>query len=151
MGTAHPPRTEPPSLAPGHPLLQGSHSAVRDVPLVLAHPRFRMAHIARREFLELGAAGLACVASGCRTGGPTGARRGLAGPAIAPFALQEATVADLQRGMESGKYTAHALCEYYLARIDDLDRRGPAPRSLLETNPAPPPIAPTLQTERTAK
>src|SRR5438309_4276165 len=110
-----------------------------------------MAHITRREFLELGAAGLACVASGCRTAGPTGARRGLAGPAIAPFALQEATVADLQEGMESGKYTAHALCEYYLARIEDLDGRGPTLRSVIETNPDALRIARELDAERKTK
>src|SRR5207253_5286173 len=64
--------------------------------------------ITRREFLEVSAAaGLACVAgAACRTAAPAGRARGLAGPAIAPFALQEATVADLQQGMESGKYTA---------------------------------------------
>jgi len=45
--------------------------------------------ITRRDFLELGAAaGLACVANAaCRSAGPAGAARGLAGPAIPPFAL----------------------------------------------------------------
>src|SRR5438477_175649 len=137
MGTAHLPRTEPPSLAPRHPLLQGSHSAVRDVPLLLAHPRFRMAQITRRECLELGAAaGVASVAgAACRTAGVPGALPGLPGPAIPPFALQEATLTDLERGLESGKYTAHALCENYLGRIEDLDRRGPTLRSIIEINP----------------
>src|SRR5438093_12914783 len=67
-------------------------------------PEVRMplvpADISRREFLELGAAaGLACATSaGCRTGVPAATTRGLAGPAIPPFALQEATIADLRRG-----------------------------------------------------
>src|SRR5204863_248739 len=92
-----------------------------------------MAHITRREFLQLGAAaGVASVAgAACRTAGVPGALPGLAGPAIPAFALQEATLADLERGLESGKYTAHALCESYLARIDDLDRRGPMLRAAL--------------------
>src|SRR2546422_69537 len=109
--------------------------------------------ITRREFLEVGAAaGLACVAgAACRTAAPAGRARGLAGPAIAPFALQEATVADLQQGMESGKYTAHALCEYYLARSEDLDGRGPMLRSVIETNPDALRIAPELDVERTTK
>ena len=96
-----------------------------------------MAHITRREFLELGAAaGFASVAgAACRTAGVPGALPGLPGPAIPPFALQEATLADLERGLESGKYTAHALCESYLARIDDLDRRGPTLRSIIDINP----------------
>ena len=109
--------------------------------------------ITRREFLEVGAAaGLACVAgAACRTAAPAGRARGLAGPAIAPFALQEATVADLQEGMESGKYTAHALCEYYLARIEDLDGRGPMLRSVIETNPDALRIAQQLDAERKTK
>src|SRR5213083_388062 len=109
--------------------------------------------ITRREFLELGAgAGLACMAgAACRTAGPVGPARGLAGPAIPPFALQEATLADLARGIESGKYTAHSLCEYYLARIDDLDRRGPTLRSVIETNPDALRIARELDAERKTK
>ena len=109
--------------------------------------------ITRREFLELGAgAGLACMAgAACRTAGPVGPARGLAGPAIPPFALQEATLADLARGIESGKYTAHSLCEYYLARIDDLDRRGPTLRSAIETNPDALRIARELDAERKTK
>src|SRR2546430_17015985 len=77
--------------------------------------------------------------------------RGLAGPAIPPFALQEATLVDLARGIESGKYTAHSLCEYYLARIDDLDRRGPTLRSVIETNPDALRIAAELDAERKTK
>ena len=111
-----------------------------------------MAHITRREFLELGAAaGVASVAgAACRTRLP-GPRPGLPGPAIPPFALQEATLADLERGLESGKYTAHALCESYLARIDDLDRRGPMLRSVIETNPDALSSADELDAERKAK
>ena len=112
-----------------------------------------MAHITRREFLELGAAsGFASVAgAACRTAGVPDALPGLAGPAIPPFALQEATLADLERGLESGKYTAHALCESYLARIDDLDRRGPTLRSVIETNPDALSSADELDAERKAK
>ena len=112
-----------------------------------------MAHITRREFLQLGAAaGVASVTgAACRTAGAPGALPGLPGPAIPPFALQEATLADLGRGMESGKYTAHSLCESYLARIDDLDRRGPTLRSVIETNPDALSSADELDAERKAK
>src|SRR5438034_376511 len=111
------------------------------------------ADISRREFLELGAAaGLACATSaGCRTGVPAATTRGLAGPAIPPFALQEATIADLQAGMQSGKYTARGLCEYYLTRIDELDGRGPALHSIIETNPEALTTAEQLDSERRAK
>jgi len=111
------------------------------------------ADITRREFLELGAAaGLACAASaGCRTGAPAAMTRGLTGPAIPPFALQEATIADLQAGMQSGKYTARGLCEYYLTRVDELDGRGPALHSVIETNPETLTTAEQLDTERKTK
>jgi len=111
------------------------------------------ADITRREFLELGAAaGLTCVASaGCRTGAPAAATRGLTGPAIPPFALQEATIADLQAGMQSGKYTARGLCEYYLTRVDELDGRGPALHSVIETNPEALTTAEQLDAERKTK
>jgi amidase len=109
--------------------------------------------IGRREFLELGAAaGLAAaVGAACRSAAPSGMASGLAGPRIAPFALQEATIADLQAGMEGGKYTAHAVTEYYLARIDELDRRGPAVHAVIETNPDALRIAAALDAERRAK
>src|SRR5947207_14003278 len=96
-----------------------------------------MAHITRREFLQLGAAaGVASVAgAACRTAGVPGALPGLPGPAIPPFALQETTLADLERGLERGKYTAHALCESYLPRSDDLDRRGPTLRTIIDSHP----------------
>src|SRR3954465_300319 len=42
------------------------------------------------------------------------------------FELEEATIAGLQDGMKSGKYTARRLVEMYLARIDEVDRQGPA-------------------------
>src|SRR5216110_934085 len=111
------------------------------------------ADITRREFLELGAAaGLTCVASaGCRTGAPAAATRGLTGPAIPPFALQEATIADLHAGMQSGKYTARGLCEYYLTRVDELDGRGPALHSVIETNPEALTTAEQLDAERKTK
>jgi len=111
------------------------------------------ADITRREFVELGAAaGLACAASaGCRTGAPAAMTRGLTGPAIPPFALQEATIADLQAGMQSGKYTARGLCEYYLTRVDELDGRGPALHSVIETNPEALTTAEQLDTERKTK
>jgi amidase len=64
------------------------------------------------------------------------------------FDLEEATIADLQRRMETGKDTARSLAEKYLARIDALDRRGPSLRSILETNPDTLTIADQLDAER---
>ena len=65
-----------------------------------------------------------------------------------PFELHEATVAELQEGMESGQLTARAITEMYLARIEALDRQGPELRSIIETNPEAFSIADQLDAER---
>jgi amidase len=67
-----------------------------------------------------------------------------------PFDLAEATIADLQEGMHSGTWTARALAEKYLARIEAVDRGGPALRSVIETNPDALAIADALDRERKA-
>jgi amidase len=64
--------------------------------------------------------------------------------------LDEATIAGLQEGMRSGKYTARHLCELYLARIEAIDRRGPTLRAVIEMNPDALTIAGQLDQERKA-
>ena len=64
------------------------------------------------------------------------------------FDLEEATVADLQQRMTSGRETARSLVEKYLQRIDAIDRQGPALHSIIETNPDALAIADRLDTER---
>ena len=56
-------------------------------------------------------------------------------PARPPFELEEATIADLQQRMQSGRATARSLAEQYLAWIEAIDRNGPTLRSVLELNP----------------
>src|SRR5690349_4852449 len=68
-----------------------------------------------------------------------------------PFDLEEATIADLQQRMQSGRDTARSLTEKYLARIDAIDRRGPALHSVIETNPNALSIADELDAERRAR
>src|SRR5262245_2179663 len=75
-------------------------------------------------------------------------------PAAAPiktFELDELTLADLQDGMKAGKFTARSLAEKYLARIEAVDRHGPAVNSVIEVNPDALAIADTLDRERKAK
>ncbi|HZP49115.1 MAG TPA: amidase [Vicinamibacterales bacterium] len=67
------------------------------------------------------------------------------------FDLEEATIAELQQRMQSGRETAHSLVEKYLARIDEIDRRGPALHSVIETNPDALRIADELDAERKAR
>jgi len=70
---------------------------------------------------------------------------------VKPFELDEITIADLQDGMKSGKYTARSLVERYSARIDEIDKHGPSINSVLELNPDALSIATSLDDERKAK
>src|SRR5258707_9878932 len=69
-------------------------------------------------------------------------------PSRAMFTLEEATIAELQQRMQSRRETARSLAEQYIARIDAVDRRGPALRSVLEVNPDALAIADRLDAER---
>jgi amidase len=70
---------------------------------------------------------------------------------VKPFELDELTIADLQDGMKSGKFTARSLVEKYSARIDEIDKHGPALNSVIEMNPDALSIADRLDEERKAK
>ncbi|HEX5736403.1 MAG TPA: amidase [Blastocatellia bacterium] len=72
-------------------------------------------------------------------------------PAIKPFELEEVSIAELQRGMQSGKYSARSIAEKYLERIEEIDKRGPAINSVIEINPEAIEIADALDRERKAK
>ncbi|HTS03614.1 MAG TPA: amidase, partial [Thermoanaerobaculia bacterium] len=75
----------------------------------------------------------ASVASGIAAAAPSRAAGAAPVPSgDRPFDLAEATIADLQEGMRSGKWSARALAEKYLARIDAVDAAGPSLRSVLE-------------------
>jgi amidase len=101
--------------------------------------------------LRIAAAGLLLAAAACAPApGPTPPVPVPAEAAAAPFALEEATVAELQEGMRSGRLTSRAITEAYLARIEALDRRGPALHSMLDLNPDALAIADSLDAERRA-
>jgi amidase len=67
------------------------------------------------------------------------------------FDLEEATVADLQARMQSGRETSRSLVDKYLARIDAIDRSGPTLHSVIEINPDAQSIADALDAERKTK
>ena len=67
------------------------------------------------------------------------------------FELDEITVAELQEGMTSGRFTAHSITEKYLARMDAIDKHGPAINSVIEVNPDALGIAKELDKERKQK
>jgi amidase len=70
---------------------------------------------------------------------------------VKTFELDEITIADLQDGMQSGKFTARSLAEKYTARIEEIDKHGPAINSVLELNPDALAIADSLDRERKVK
>ena len=65
-----------------------------------------------------------------------------------PFDLEEATIADLQSAMASGKRTARSITQLYLNRIAALDRKGPTLRHVIEVNPDALAVAESLDRER---
>ena len=70
---------------------------------------------------------------------------------VRSFELDEITIDQLQDGMKSGKYTAQAITEKYLARIEEIDKQGPAINSVIEVNPDAAEIAESLDRERKQK
>jgi amidase len=97
----------------------------------------------RRHFLE----------AGLSAGVAAGALAGAAAPAadVPSFELDGLTIADLQDGVQSGKWAARSLVEKYLARIEAIDRQGPALRSVIEVNPDALALAEALDRERKDK
>ena len=65
--------------------------------------------------------------------------------------LQEATIAQLQAAMASGRLSAQTLVDRYVDRIKRLDRGGPHVNSVLEVNPDAQDIAEQLDKERKQK
>src|SRR5215469_3661243 len=70
-----------------------------------------------------------------------------------PSELDEITLAELQAGLKSGKFTAHLLTEKYLQRIAALDRdkQGPRLNSVIELNHDAEAIAAELDREYRSK
>ena len=66
------------------------------------------------------------------------------------FELEEITVAQMQQAMEEDRYTAEAITRLYLARIEKIDKAGPALNSIIELNPDALSIAQKLDEERAA-
>lgn len=99
---------------------------------------------ARREFLRSALVGGIAAALA-----PAGSEAAYSDPP--PFDLNEVTIPQLQQGMQSGAYTARALTEKYLARIDAVDKRGPGINSVIEVNPDAVATAEALDRERKEK
>jgi len=113
----------------------------------------------RRRFLRAGAlAGLGALSAPAlaRAGAALSPAEAALTPAgesaasAAAFDLEEATAAALQEAMRAGRLTSKRVTEKYLERIEEVDRRGPALRSVIEVNPEAVEIAEALDRERRA-
>src|SRR6476661_2327490 len=107
----------------------------------------------RRDFVRAGALAGAMALRGKPLGAetPDGGVESITRPerfVISPFDLEEATIVDLQAGMSSGRMTSHSITQQYMARIEELDRKGPTLRHVLEVNPNALAIADSLDRER---
>ena len=97
----------------------------------------------RRRFLQASAMAIVAPALGSSSAA--------ASQTLKPFELEETTIADLQEAMKAGKYTARQVAEMYLARIEAVDKNGPAINSVIEINPDARSIADALDRERKEK
>lgn len=109
-----------------------------------------MSSFTRRALLKAGVAGGALAAAG-----PLAALPASAGTETAAspgsFELEEVPIAQLQAGLASGQYTAVSLVDQYLSRIEQLNRKGPELRAVIEVNPDAHAIADALDAERKQK
>lgn len=109
----------------------------------------------RRKFilnstLALSSLSIFPILSGCKSGGDE-KKVQAGGESGTGFRWDEATVASLQKSMESGELTAVELTRAYLKRIDEIDRNGPALKAVIEINPDAIAIATQLDEERKNK
>lgn len=70
---------------------------------------------------------------------------------VPAFELDEATIANLQTAMSTGKLSGVDLLQTYMGRLDDVDRRGPQLSCVIEINPDALATAYALDQERQKK
>ena len=105
----------------------------------------------RRSFIQTGVISGVVAAVAPMSGSAATASSGDSSVDVPSFELDEITIAELQQGMESGKLTAHSIAEKYLARIEAIDKAGPALHAVIEANPDALAIADALDRERKEK
>jgi amidase len=71
-------------------------------------------------------------------------------PFVDEFALNELSINDLQKKMQSGEYTSEAITQLYLDRIQAIDKNGPHLNAVIEINPDALTIAKSMDQERKA-
>jgi amidase len=64
------------------------------------------------------------------------------------FELDELTITQLQKSLQTGESTSQSLVGKYIDRINEIDKQGPAVNSVIEVNPEAEAIAAALDEER---
>ncbi|MEA2176185.1 MAG: amidase [Blastocatellia bacterium] len=108
----------------------------------------------RREFLQASVMGGALALTGVsltRAEASAGGVPPSMKTSVSSFELEEMTIADLQKSMQTGKLSSRSITSKYLSRIEDVDKRGPTINSVIELNPDALEIAEVLDKERKAK
>ncbi len=112
----------------------------------------------RRAFLRTSLLGTAAIAAGAaakpavaREEAARASSAGVFSGDVPAFELDEVTISDLQDAMKSGKMTSRSITEKYLARIDQVDKKGPALNAIIELNPDALSIADAMDAERKEK
>lgn len=103
----------------------------------------------RRRFLTYAAVGAAATLALPLVGSHAEAQT--QSPEVPPFELEEATLGDMQAAIDSGRHTSVSLTQAYLARIEAVDKGGPAVNAVIELNPDAIAIADSLDRERREK
>lgn len=123
--------------------------------ILIMNKKNRQIRGSRRSFLKSSLAGGAAAASIGPLYPALAAAREISRPTetsdVKPFELDEITISDLQDGMKSGEFTPRSLVEKYSARIDEIDKHGPAVNAIIEMNPDALAIADALDQERKSK
>jgi amidase len=114
-------------------------------------PTINCSSLQRRRFLQISALAGVSVAISPALADARDVACPVQPPEIKPFELDEITIADLQAGMVSGKFSVRSITEKYLARIEEIDKHGPTINSVIEINPDALAIADALDKERKAQ
>ena len=107
--------------------------------------------LSRRTFIGLTAAGGAALLVGqvgCKKSESPGGGEAAADPGGETFEFYEVTLAELQAGMEEGRWSSREITDAYLARIEAVDGGATGLHSVIETNPEAGAIADALDRER---
>lgn len=106
----------------------------------------------RRNFLKLAGLGAGHAVTNSNAAQPPGSALEASAPfRVKPFEFEEATLAQLQSALKTGRETAVSLAKKYLRRIEEIDKHGPAVNAIIEVNPDALAIARALDAERKAK